>query len=228
MRSLETVVALSVPAIEARSLGGQGRCAGMGDLIVVGPQERDREAARVGSPGAMRLFGPRPRRNRRGSGPSSSTSWQLCPRTASSGRKIARRCSLRSWPSGAGFRGQALRRVLACQVKPTSRAIQRDAVPEATPRFAPLDGPPPFPGPVVREAGRRPSLAGGEARHGRGGARLDRGGAALPGRLRAARRARRPAAGIGTRLPRRGGGHGRRGDARGLRPRGPDDGRRRH
>lgn len=46
-----------------------------------------------------------------------------------------------------GLPGPRPAAVLACQVKPTSRAIQRDAVPEATPRFARLDGSPPFPGP---------------------------------------------------------------------------------
>ena len=46
-----------------------------------------------------------------------------------------------------GLPGPSPAAVLACQVKATSRAIQRAAVPEATPRFALLEGSPPFPGP---------------------------------------------------------------------------------
>jgi hypothetical protein len=37
--------------------------------------------------------------------------------------------------------------VVACQHKLTSRRIQQQVAPDATPRFALLDGPPPFPGP---------------------------------------------------------------------------------
>ena len=47
-----------VPAgIEARSLGGQERCVGMGYLIVVGPQERDRAAA-AATRHRLRFVGP--------------------------------------------------------------------------------------------------------------------------------------------------------------------------
>jgi len=40
--------------------------------------------------------------------------------------------------------GPTPRALLACQHKPSSRAVQRAVAPEATPEFALLDGPPPF------------------------------------------------------------------------------------
>lgn len=47
-----------------------------------------------------------------------------------------------------GLPGPRAEALLRCQHKPTSRALQREVVPEATPRFALLDGgPPPFAGP---------------------------------------------------------------------------------
>ncbi len=117
----------------------------MGDLIVVGPQERDREAARSAGRG-VRLFGP-----------------DLDVTDADPGELVDELAALpadgivgtrdRSALLAAivaerrGLPGPSSASVLACQVKPISRAIQRDAVPEATPRFARLDGLPPFPGP---------------------------------------------------------------------------------
>jgi hypothetical protein len=46
-----------------------------------------------------------------------------------------------------GLPGPSPAAVVSCQHKPTSRAIQERATPEATPRFARLDGSPPFPPP---------------------------------------------------------------------------------
>jgi hypothetical protein len=46
-----------------------------------------------------------------------------------------------------GLPGPRPTAVVACQHKPTSRGIQRQAASQATPRFALLDGPPPFPAP---------------------------------------------------------------------------------
>ena len=46
-----------------------------------------------------------------------------------------------------GLPGPAPQAVVACQHKPTSRAIQQRVAPDATPRFALLDGPPPLPPP---------------------------------------------------------------------------------
>jgi hypothetical protein len=43
-----------------------------------------------------------------------------------------------------GLPGPSPRAVTACQFKPTARALQRATVPAATPRFALLDGRPPF------------------------------------------------------------------------------------
>jgi biotin carboxylase len=43
-----------------------------------------------------------------------------------------------------GLRGPTPRALIACQFKPTARALQRATVPFATPRFALLDGRPPF------------------------------------------------------------------------------------
>jgi hypothetical protein len=46
-----------------------------------------------------------------------------------------------------GLPGPSLEAIVSCQHKPTSRAIQQRVAPESTPRFALLDGPPPFPPP---------------------------------------------------------------------------------
>jgi hypothetical protein len=46
-----------------------------------------------------------------------------------------------------GLPGPSPRALTACQFKPTARALQRAAAPGATPRFALLDGIPPFPAP---------------------------------------------------------------------------------
>jgi biotin carboxylase len=43
-----------------------------------------------------------------------------------------------------GLPGPSPRALIACQFKPTARALQRATVPSATPRFALLDGRPPF------------------------------------------------------------------------------------
>lgn len=43
-----------------------------------------------------------------------------------------------------GLAGPSASAVVSCQHKPTSRAIQRQVAPEATPRFAPLEGTPSF------------------------------------------------------------------------------------
>jgi hypothetical protein len=46
-----------------------------------------------------------------------------------------------------GLPGPSPGAVVSCQQKPTSRAIQQRVAPEATPRFASVDRPPPFPPP---------------------------------------------------------------------------------
>jgi hypothetical protein len=46
-----------------------------------------------------------------------------------------------------GLPGPSPGAIVSCQHKPTSRAIQQRVAQEATPRFAQLDGPPPFPPP---------------------------------------------------------------------------------
>lgn len=46
-----------------------------------------------------------------------------------------------------GLPGPSPEAVVSCQHKPTSRAIQQRVAPASTPRFALLDGPPPFPPP---------------------------------------------------------------------------------
>ncbi len=46
-----------------------------------------------------------------------------------------------------GLPGPSPRAIVSCQHKPTSRAIQQRVAPDATPRFALLDGEPPFPPP---------------------------------------------------------------------------------
>ena len=46
-----------------------------------------------------------------------------------------------------GLPGPSPGAIVSCQHKPTSRAIQQRVAPEATPRFALADGPPPFPPP---------------------------------------------------------------------------------
>jgi hypothetical protein len=67
-----------------------------------------------------------------------------------------------------GLPGPSPQAIVSCQHKPTSRAIQQRVAPEATPRFVPLDGPPPFPPPwwvkpVVGRLSQEARLVGSEA-----------------------------------------------------------------
>jgi hypothetical protein len=59
-------------------------------------------------------------------------------RSALLAAQLAERCALPGASPGA---------IVSCQHKPTSRAIQQRVAPQATPRFALIDAPPPFPPP---------------------------------------------------------------------------------
>ncbi len=117
----------------------------MGDVIIVGPQERDREAARD-SRRAVRVFGPD--LDATDADPAAlADQLAALPAAGVVGTKDRSALLAAIVAERRGLPGPSPASVLACQVKTVSRAIQRDAVPEATPRFAPLQGPPPFPGP---------------------------------------------------------------------------------
>ncbi len=115
-----------------------------------------------------------------------------------------------------GLPGPSPGAIVSCQHKPTSRAIQQRVAQEATPRFAQLDGPPPFPPPwwvkpVVGRLSQEARRVDSEAEL----AQL----AEDPELPRRVRRRRRSARGRRPWLPRRGARDGRRGHARRLRAR---------
>jgi hypothetical protein len=117
----------------------------MGDVIVVGPQERDRRAAPATR---HRLLFAGPDLDAEDADPAALAA-ELAElpadgivgtkdRTALLAAIVARR---------RGLPGPDPQAVVACQHKPTSRAIQRRVAPEATPRFELLDHQPTFPPP---------------------------------------------------------------------------------
>ena len=155
------------------------------------------------------------------------------PRVTSTGpwaRRTARRCSPRSSPSAPVFPVPRHARCSACQHKPTSRALQREAAPEFVPRFALLNGSAPPPGfatpffvkPVVgrlSENARRINSLAALAELAEDGY--------PPRYARIAALAGLPEADV-ARVPGRGAPRRRRGHARGLRPPGPGHDDRRH
>ena len=64
--------------------------------------------------------------------------------TRSSARRTSRRSSLRSWPSGADWPGRARRHSSPASTSRPPAEIQQRVAPEATPRFAVINGAPPF------------------------------------------------------------------------------------
>jgi ATP-grasp domain len=117
----------------------------MGDVIVVGPHERDRAAAAATR---YRLQFEGPDLDVAEIDPALLVDELVAlPADGVVGTKDRSALLAAIVAERRGLPGPSPTAVLACQVKPTSRAIQQDAVPEATPRFARLDGPPPFPGP---------------------------------------------------------------------------------
>jgi hypothetical protein len=123
----------------------------MCDLLVICPQERDLRAVDSGAAGLRRTV------RFAGADPDAYTGFEPgalleeCAQIAADGivgtkDRSALLAALVAEPHG--LPGPSPRALLNCQHKPTSRAIQQQAVPDATPRFALLDGkPPPFPPP---------------------------------------------------------------------------------
>ena len=205
-----------------------GRAGDRAEVLVVCPQQRDRAGA-CGTLAAhfRSLRGARPRRDSSARPEALATSLLLCRPTASSARRTAPRCSPPSSPSAARPARPDPAAVVRCQHKPTSRQIQQQVAPEATPRFAPLDGSPPFPAPWFVQAGGRAALPGHAARRDEPGAGRARARDGLRRRLDAlASLSGAPPAADGFLVEELV--DGRRGDARGLRPRRPRDRHRRH
>ncbi len=119
----------------------------MPDILVVCPQERDLQAIRAagldarytihfvgGDLDAIDLFDPVAFVEETDSIPADGV-FGTKDRSALLAALIAER---------RGLPGPSSRALIACQFKPTARAIQRATMPAATPRFALLDGRPPF------------------------------------------------------------------------------------
>jgi biotin carboxylase len=124
----------------------------MRDLLVVCPQQRDVNAIRsAGLEDRYRVryagsdldlldeFDPR----------AFLRDWRQVPADGVIGTKDRSALLAALLAQERGLPGPTPAALLACQHKPTSREIQRRAAPEATPRFAPLDGRIPFDFPFV-------------------------------------------------------------------------------
>ena len=119
----------------------------MRDILVVCPQERDLQAIRAagldaryrihfvgGDLDAIDLFDPAAFVEETDAIPADGVIGTK-DRSALLAALIAER---------RGLPGPSPRALIACQFKPTARALQRATIPSATPRFALLDGRPPF------------------------------------------------------------------------------------
>ena len=122
----------------------------MREILVLAPQERDRkaiEAAGLAGRYALSLVGPDL------DGPQAPDPARLLaeaealPAEGVVGTKDASSLLAAILADHRGLPGPSPDSVLAVQHKPTARAVECDAVPEATPRFALLDSTPPFPFP---------------------------------------------------------------------------------
>ena len=139
--------------------------AAMRNVLVLCPQDRDRKAVTAaGLDSRYRvIFGgedlDRIERLRPGRVPGRVRAGRgRCDRrdegsVRAPGRRSSRRAAV--WP------GPSPRSVLACQHKPTSRAIQRAVAPESTPAVALLGRDEPLPLPYLRQAERGAAVTGG-------------------------------------------------------------------
>jgi ATP-grasp domain-containing protein len=117
----------------------------MEEVIVVGAQERDRRAGAV-EHRRLRFAGPD--LDEEGVDPAAlAAELERVPAAGIVGTKDRAALLAAIVARRRGLPGPDPEAVVACQHKPTSRAIQRRVAPEATPLFAPLDGVPPFPPP---------------------------------------------------------------------------------
>jgi hypothetical protein len=119
----------------------------MRTVLVVCPQERDRREARSPSLSAryeLRLEGPDLDAEADTDPAALLEELAALPADAVVGTKDRSALLAALVADRGGLPGPSPRAVLACQHKPTSRAIQARVAAEATPRYALLDGPPPF------------------------------------------------------------------------------------
>ena len=214
----------------ARDLGGSAHEAGSLDWCEgvrssSSAHSNATSALRVSSSAGVRFAGPdldagsgRHARAARRAGRAPGGRRRRHERPLGAARCAARRASWAARPEPGA--------IVSCQHKPTSRAIQQRVAPQATPRFALLDGAAAVPPAVVGKAGCRPVCL---RRRAASTARQSSRSWPRPASYRdeyadlaGLPRGRRP------RIPGRGARYRRRGDARGLRARGPGDRHRRH
>jgi hypothetical protein len=123
----------------------------MCDLLVVCPQQRDRRAVDSGAAGSrqtVRFVGVDPDADSAFEPAALLEEAGEIPADGIVGTKDRSALLAALVAERRELPGPTPQSLLRCQHKPTSRALQREAVPEATPRFALLDGrPPPFPPP---------------------------------------------------------------------------------
>ena len=121
------------------------------DVLVVCPHERDRravQAAGLDSRCGVRFAGPDLDTIDRVDAASLLAELEAIPADAVVASKDRSALLAAVLAERRGLPGPAPAAVVRCQHKPSSRRLQQTAVPEATPRFAELDGaPPPFPPP---------------------------------------------------------------------------------
>ena len=138
----------------------------MRDILVLCPQERDREA--VAAAGLhdryrVRFVGEDLDRMASFDPAALLAEWEGLPADAVVATKDQSALLAAILAERRGLPGPAATALLACQHKPTSRRIQRAVAPRSTPRFALLDGGLPFAAPVLRQARRRAPLGAGGA-----------------------------------------------------------------
>ncbi len=117
----------------------------VGEILVVCPQERDRHAARS-SRFSVRFAGPDLDAGHVDTRALLDELAEL-PADGIVGTKDRSALLAAQLAERRGLPGPSPGAIVSCQHKPTSRAIQQRVALEATPRFAQLDGPPPFPPP---------------------------------------------------------------------------------
>lgn len=122
----------------------------MREILVLAPQERDRkaiEAAGLAGRYALRLVGSDLDAPDAPDPIALLGEAERLPAEAVVGTKDASALLAAILAARRGLPGPRPEAVLAVQHKPTARAVEREAAPEATPRYALLDSSPPFPFP---------------------------------------------------------------------------------
>ena len=117
----------------------------VGEILVVCPQERDRHAARSTN-FRVRFAGPDLDAARVDARALLEELAEL-PADGVVGTKDRSALLAAQLAERRGLPGPSPAAIVSCQHKPSSRAIQQRLAPPATPRFAPVDVPPPFPPP---------------------------------------------------------------------------------